>query len=162
MRERRGGGGVIVVDMFADGRLGAGMCVYGGGATEVPYDPWTKTQCLFRLASRRGWNAVLLSDVGFVGDGVKQATVDGQEWTVVVTGKVGVAMDVGLTQKWREGGSNVQVARARGTRAILFEFRGGTCIRDCLWLLLMHPFPQHRVGNGKLFGSKCPPCCGRR
>ena len=29
-------------------------------------------------------DAVLLSDVSFVGDGVKRATVDGKEWTVVV------------------------------------------------------------------------------
>ena len=34
------------------------------GATAVPYDPWTKTQSLFRLANQRGWQAMMLSDVG--------------------------------------------------------------------------------------------------
>ena len=62
---------------------------------------------------------MLLSDVSFVDDGVKRATVDGKEWTVVVRGRVGVAMDAGLTQVWRGGGSKVQVARSRGNRAIL-------------------------------------------
>ena len=38
---------------------------------------------------------MLLSDVDFARDGVKRATIDGKEWTVVVRGKVGVVLMAG-------------------------------------------------------------------
>ena len=59
------------------------------GAVDVPYDPWTKTQCLFRMANKRGWHAIMLSDVNLGANGTKYVKVDGKEWVVVVRGKDG-------------------------------------------------------------------------
>ena len=67
------------------------------GAVDVPYDPWTKTQCLFRMANKRGWHAIMLSDVNLGANGTMYVKVDGKEWGVVVRGNVALAMDGPLT-----------------------------------------------------------------
>ena len=74
------------------------------GATLVPYDPWTKTRVLFRLANTRGWHTLLLSDVSLADITSTQITVDNTKWTILVSGKVAIAMDETLTHAWTQGG----------------------------------------------------------
>ena len=88
----------------------------------MPYDPWTKTQCLFRMANKRGWHAIMLSDVNLGANGTKYVKVDGKEWVVVVRGKVAIAMDGPLTAEWRGGGAKVHVARTAKERVVMVRF----------------------------------------
>jgi hypothetical protein len=83
------------------------------GATNVPYDPWTKTCSIFKLARQRTWNVVLLTDVAFPESTPKQVSVDGTTWTILVAGGVAVALDSWATQTW------VQVSSPDHGRALL-------------------------------------------
>ena len=51
-------------------------CEEKGVAPLVPFDPWSKTVSLFRLANARKWNIVMLSDVVFDTDSVRQFSID--------------------------------------------------------------------------------------
>ena len=76
------------------------------GSTGVPYDPWTKTVCLLRLAEKRRWDAILLADVRFESDGVH--TVDlprGGKWKIIVAGLVAVALSEESADMWETQGS---------------------------------------------------------
>ena len=50
----------------------------------MPYDPWTKTCSIFKLARQRQWNVVLLTDVAFPESTPKQIKVDGITWSIVL------------------------------------------------------------------------------
>ena len=80
------------------------------GVWNVPYDPWTKTCNIFKLARQRQWNVVLLTDVAFPESTPKQVKVDGITWSILVAGKVAVAMDNWATQTWIQGGKVQQVS----------------------------------------------------
>ena len=89
------------------------------GAPNVPYDPWTKTCSIFKLARQRQWNVVLLTDVAFPESTPKQVKVDGITWSILVAGKVAVAMDNWATQTWIQGGKVQQVSSPDRGRALL-------------------------------------------
>ena len=94
------------------------------GATQVPYDPWTKTQCLLGLAGKRGWDAVLLSDVKFESDGVKTVQLDNEHtWTIIVSGRVAVALTGSLAEAWLVNGVSYSPKRREG-RALLLRIPG--------------------------------------
>ena len=50
---------------------------------------------------------VLLSDLKFGVTGVREYVVGGVTWTLVVQGKVGIALNEEWANKWRRGGAKV-------------------------------------------------------
>ena len=74
------------------------------GASNVPYDPRGKTRCVFRLATKRGWHALILSDVSLQDMTSTSFMVDDTLWIVLVSGKVAIAMDETVARIWQRGG----------------------------------------------------------
>ena len=75
-------------------------------------DPEGKTKALFELIHDRKWSVALLTDVRFPDDGCCEALVHGSNWLLVHEGKVGVAFNPHLAERWRAGGS--VMVRAKG------------------------------------------------
>eukprot|EP00969_Alexandrium_andersonii_P133025 5882456-Alexandrium_andersonii.AAC.1 len=61
----------------------------------------------------------MLSDVAFPENGVQEYRADSTVWTIVVQGKVAIAMNERWAKCWREAGAQVRVAKGaedRGNR----------------------------------------------
>ena len=59
-----------------------------------------------KLAERK-WNCALLSDLRFPSNGVHEVKLGGYSWVLIHHGKVGVALDAYLAQRWRSGGAQL-------------------------------------------------------
>ena len=70
-------------------------------------DPAAKLRALFSLMAERRWNCALLSDLRFPSNGVHEVKVGGYSWVLIHHGKVGVALDAYLAQRWRSGGAQL-------------------------------------------------------
>ena len=87
------------------------------GATEGQIDPAMKAEALIALWEARGWAAVLLSDVKFAHNGVREYIGKTGKWVVVIQGKVAIALNEVMTALWRTGGAKTMHAgQARKTR----------------------------------------------
>ena len=65
----------------------------GMGATEGQIDPALKMEALLSMWDARGWGAVLLSDLQYGKDGIYEYRSKENVWTVVVSGRVGIALN---------------------------------------------------------------------
>ena len=92
------------------------------GATNTPYDPFTKTAALFQVVNARKWDAVLLTDVTFHRDGTHDLWVDGHKWKLVVEGKVAIAMGEAMGQRWEAGGARSFKSRPGQGRVLGLHF----------------------------------------
>ena len=81
----------------------------GLGAKFGRIDPFLRAQCFFTLFRKRKWDFALLSDLRYSGNGVREYGTKEEKWTLVVQGKVGIAMSARLTRLWREGGAKTEV-----------------------------------------------------
>ena len=62
-----------------------------------------KSRCLLGVWEARGWSAVCLSDVWFAEKGVYTFASNAQTWTVVVEGRVAIALNEPWAAAWRAG-----------------------------------------------------------
>ena len=112
----------------------------GWGGRYARIDPYLKAECLFRLANIRGWQFCLFTDLKYPENGVREYTTGGGKWTMVVQGKVGIALIQKWTDWWRESGAKTWYPGTAGNRenrelAIQLNrkgwrkglFRGGIC-----------------------------------
>ena len=70
----------------------------------------------------RGWSFCMLTDLKFEENGVREYSTDKKKWTVIIQGRVGIAIDAEWTNSWREGGAKVYHpgrATAKNTRLLL-------------------------------------------
>jgi hypothetical protein len=88
------------------------------GAHSTVFDALTKTRCMFNLIEKRGWEVAMLTDVSYGGSGVRQYTTDKETWTVVVRGKVAIAMTEEFARRWREGGTKGQGEETEDNRVM--------------------------------------------
>ena len=63
---------------------------------------------------KRGWSAAALTDLKFIEDGVREYESGSQKWTIIIQGKVGIALDEQFTEKWRKGGATTFHAKEFG------------------------------------------------
>ena len=99
------------------------------GAPNVPYDPWSKTRCIFRLATKRGWRALMLAHVSLQDMNSTNFTVDDTKWTVLVSGKVAIATEDTLAQSWQRGDSSALIPRM--AEVYWPSSHVGSCPRHC-------------------------------
>ena len=59
---------------------------------------------LTKIASVRGWRAILVSDCGADGKGTFSFRGVGGSWLVIFNGRCGVVLDPGMANMWRRGG----------------------------------------------------------
>eukprot|EP00974_Lingulodinium_polyedra_P065490 6331952-Lingulodinium_polyedra.AAC.1 len=59
----------------------------------------------------------MLTDLAFPENGVRAYKTRTQEWTLVVQGKVGIALDQTWAKRWRETGAVVRMAGRAEDRA---------------------------------------------
>lgn len=89
------------------------------GATFTPYDPWLKTQAIFRLAKIRNWDIIILADVNMSDTEMTTVTVDSDEWSIILNGKVGIALNARTTTAWTAGGRRVYKPRPTQGRSLM-------------------------------------------
>ena len=56
---------------------------------------------------KREWGAALLNDLKFGENGVRQYQTETQTWTLIMRGRVGVALNQKWTKIWRDNGATV-------------------------------------------------------
>eukprot|EP00969_Alexandrium_andersonii_P113351 5009224-Alexandrium_andersonii.AAC.1 len=69
----------------------------------------------------------MMSDVAFPTNGVKEYRTDRQVWTIVVQGKVAIALDERWADRWHRAGATVRCAKGgsdRSNRVMLISVRG--------------------------------------
>ena len=85
----------------------------GLGASFGRTDPFLKAQCFFTLFEKRKWDYALLSDLKYSENGVREHRTKNARWTLVVQGKVGIAMSERLAKLWRDGGAIIDTVGRR-------------------------------------------------
>ena len=83
-----------------------------------------KHHVMFEFMESRGWSAALLSDVGYGGDETRGYNTSTQQWTVVVHGRVAIALNAKWAAQWRLGGCKKWVGDSSRTgvgRALSLE-----------------------------------------
>eukprot|EP00969_Alexandrium_andersonii_P243143 10740151-Alexandrium_andersonii.AAC.1 len=63
-----------------------------------------------------GWGVVMLSDVAFPANEIKEYVVHGRTWILIVQGKVAVAMGERWAERWRLSGAKVRCAKGADGR----------------------------------------------
>ena len=84
------------------------------GAYSTKFEPGMKTKCMFELMEKRTWHAALLTDVRYGADGIREYQTKRDTWTMVVRGKVAIAMSSSMAQEWKKGGCKVWVGTKMG------------------------------------------------
>jgi hypothetical protein len=115
------------------------------GSVKGTIDPAMKITCFLDLAHARSWNFILLSDLNFGANGVREYRHHGTTWVLLIRGKVGIMMTHRLHAVWKKGG---ETSLSRGSRipappgSWLSTFNGkggdGACFSS-LYTLPYHP-----------------------
>jgi hypothetical protein len=75
------------------------------GSASANFDPFLQTATIFQQIEQWGWHIAMLSDVEWESGVIISYRTKAQTWTIVVHGKVAIAMNELTANKWREGGS---------------------------------------------------------
>ena len=81
--------------------------VRGFGGRFARIDQALKAECIFSLMESRGWEVGMLSDLSFEMNGVREFRTSRQTWTLIIQGKVGIALNREWASDWREAGAKV-------------------------------------------------------
>ena len=76
------------------------------------------TRRLFNLIERRGWEAAMLSDVAFGDIPIREYQTKTQTWTMIVRGKVAIALSEGMAARWIKGGAEIWGAESKNNRSM--------------------------------------------
>lgn len=96
--------------------------VMGLGAPNGQVDQKLKLDCMMEMWEFRNWSAVLLADVKYTGQGVREVTSDAGVWTIVHHGKVAIALNEDWAARWRAGGA--EQFRGSGGRVMALGLPG--------------------------------------
>ena len=99
----------------------------GWGGKYARVDPFLKVECLLAMIDARDWAFCLFTDVKSSVNGVREYKTRKNAYTVIIQGKVAMALREDWASKWRQGGARPHFpgqARSGSTRCMAIEVAG--------------------------------------
>ena len=79
----------------------------GWGGKYARLDTHMKAGCIWSVLDAKQWKFSLFPDMKFEHNGIREYHTKNNKWTLIVQGKVGIALDARWTEEWRNSGAKV-------------------------------------------------------